>query len=310
MSELRQALKEYLRQRRALGFQLRDTATALRKFVDFLGQEGATSITVELALRWARQPKTVQPAQWANRLGMVRRFAEYRSAQDPRTEIPAQRLLPYRYRRITPYPYSDEQIDQLLQAARQLPSATGLRAMTYTTFLGLLAVTGMRMGEAVKLDREDVDFSHGILTLRQTKFGKSRYLPLHTSTQQALSEYQKFRHRIYPKPQTPSFFLSEPGRRLKEGTVRATFVKLSRQIALREPAQSRGPRLHDLRHRFAVKTLTGWYRSGRHVQAQLPKLASYLGHGDIKDTYWYLTGVPELLQQAVLRLEEKVPGEP
>lgn len=310
MSALHQALDEYLGVRRALGFQLRDTETALRNFIDFLEQEGSSLITVELALRWAQQPRAAQPAQWANRLGMVRRFAEYRSLQDPWTQIPAPELLPYRYRRRAPYLYSDEEIDQLLQAARQLPSATGLRATSYTTFLGLLAVTGMRMGEAVGLDREDVDLSEGILTLRQTKFGKSRCLPLHTSTRQALGEYQAYRDRIYPKPQTPSFLLSEQGRRLNKGTLQATFVKLSRQTGLRDDTQSRGPRLHDLRHRFAVKTLMGWYRSRIDVEARLPKLASYLGHTDITDTYWYLTATPELLRQAVSRLEEKKESRP
>ena len=173
MSDLRRSLEDYLGMRRACGFELRDTGRALEKLVSFAGQQGASFLTVELALKWARQPADAQPASWAKRLGMVRGFAGYLSALDPRTEIPAKGLLPHRYRRKTPYLYSDCEVDQLREAAQKLPSATGLRAATYATFLGLLAVTGMRMGEAVHLDREDVDLAQGLLTLRQTKSGKS-----------------------------------------------------------------------------------------------------------------------------------------
>ncbi len=310
MIDLRRSLEDYLRIRRACGFELRDTGRALGKFVGFAEQQEASVLTTGLAPEWAQQPVDAQPALWAKRLGMVRGFAGYLSALDPRTEIPAKGLLPHRYRRKTPYLYSDSELDELLEAAQKLPSATGLRAATYATFLGLLAVTGMRMGEAVHLDREDVDLAQGLLTLRQTKSGKSRYVPIHLSTQQALLDYQAHRDRIYPKPQTASFFLSEPGRRLREGTVRETFVKLSCQVGLRDPSQSQGPRLHDLRHRFAVRTLVSWYRSGIDVEAQLPKLTTYLGHTHVNDTYWYLTAVPELLEWATFRLEPDPPAEP
>ena len=303
MSALRQALEDYLAGRRALGFELRSAGAALHKFVSFAEQEGAEVITTDLALRWAQLPADVQPCQWANRLGMVRRFAQYRHAADPRTEIPAQDLLPYQYRRRSPHIYSDEEIEQLLQGARKLSSKTGLRAATYATFLGLLAVTGMRMGEALSLDREDVDREQGVLTLRRTKFGKSRYVPLHPSTQQVLQDYEALRDRIHPKPKTSSFFLSEQGRRPSESSVRGTFLLLSRRIGLRGPNDKDGPRLHDLRHRFAVQTLLSWYRAGVDVERNLPKLATYLGHSHIHYTYWYLTAVPELLRWATFRLE-------
>ncbi len=304
MSELRPVLKDYLATRRALGFELRQADAVLHRFVMFAEQEGAEFITRDLALRWARQPATAKPAWWARRLGIVRRFAEYRSATDPRTEIPPQGLIPHSYRRKSPYIYSDQDIEQLLQAARQLPSATGLRAATYSTLLGLLTVTGMRMSEAIHLDREDVEMVSGILILRRTKFGKSRLVPLHGSTQKALRDYQALREGLFPRPKTTSFLVSEHGHRLAKTTVRDTFVALSRQTGLRGPEDRQGPRLHDLRHRFAVRTLLNWYRSGVDVEPRLPKLATYLGHTHISYTYWYLTAVPELLQWASLRREQ------
>lgn len=303
MSPLRQALEDYLAVRRGLGFELRAAGAALDNFVSFAEQEGADVITTDLALRWAQMPADVQPCQWGNRLGMLRRFAQYRQAADPRTQIPPQELLPYQYRRRPPYIYSDEEIEQLLQAARQLPSNTGLRPAMYATLLGLLAVTGMRLGEVLSLEREDLDRKQGVLTLRRTKFGKSRYVPLHPSTQQALRGYEALRDRIHPKPRTPSFFLSEQGRRPSENAVRGTFLQISRRIGLRGPTDRDGPRLHDLRHRFAVRTLLSWYRAGVDVERNLPKLAAYLGHSHIHYTYWYLTAVPELLGWATSRLE-------
>ncbi len=306
MSPLRTSLEEYLTLRKAAGFALRDTATALNGFVTFAEQQGAEIISTQLALRWAQQPVNVQPAWKARRLDMVRLFATYLSAQEPRTEIPPPGLLPRRYRRRQPYLYSDEEVDHLLQAARELPSPTGLRAWTYATFLGLLAVTGMRMAEAVNLDREDVEAQHGWLRLRHTKLHRERYVPIHPTTQDALLDYQKYRYRIYPRASTSSFFLAEHGSRLKKETVRDTFVKLSRQIGLRGLGQSHGPRLQDLRHRFAVRTMIRWYRAGADVEAQLPKLSTYLGHASVRSTYWYLTAVPELLQLAAARRWENL----
>lgn len=303
MSRLQEALNEYLEMRRALGYRLRLAGSLLRQFVRFAEAEGAAFITVDLALRWARLPSQAHPAHWANRLGMVRRFAQYCSATESRTEIPAPQLLTGSYPRRQPYLYNDEEVDQLLQAARRLPSPTGLRAATYETYLGLLAVTGMRMSEAIQLDREDVDLSLGVVHVRQAKLGKSRVLPIHPSTREALGRYQALRDRLCPELQTSSFLLAETGARLGEFSVRATFIKLSHQVGLRGPGDRQGPRLHDFRHRFAVRTLLSWYRSGVDAERCLPRLATYLGHVHVQDTYWYLTAVPELLHWASLRLE-------
>jgi integrase/recombinase XerD len=303
MSRLDAALNEYLAIRRGLGFQLREVAGCLRNFVAFLKAEGASHITRELALRWATQPSEAQPSTWAWRLGMVRRFAAWHSAMEPRTEIPAAGLLPHRYQRIKPHIYSDQEIKKLLHRAAQLASPKGLRAHTYNTLFGLLAVSGMRVSEAVNLDRSDVDLGHGILTIRRTKFGKSRHVPVHPSTADALKHYADRRDGILPKP-TAAFFVSERGSRITDCMARYTFARLSQQLGLRSIAKShgRGPRLHDMRHRFAACTLIHWYRAGLEVERELPKLATYLGHVHINETYWYLEAVPELLQLATDRL--------
>lgn len=310
MNDLRKALEEYLAVRRALGFKLASAGSLLPDFLSSLEQQGAFHITTELALRWARQPANVQSARWARRLGFVRGFAQYRAATDPRTEIPPQGLLPDRYARKPPYIYSHREIVRLIETARRLPSATGLRPWTYSTLLGLLAVTGVRISEPIALDREDVDLTRGVLTIRRTKFGKSRLVPIHPSAQRALLSYARRRDRIHRRPKTPSFFVSDRGTRLTQWTVRRTFVRLSRQVGLRGSADRFGPRLHDLRHRFAVQTLLGWYRAGADVERHLPELATYLGHRHVTDTYWYLSATPELLRLAAMRLEPTQGGLP
>jgi integrase len=303
MTPLAKAVKDYLTLRRALGFKLRLTAGMLRDFAAFLDREGSAHITTALALRWAKQPVGVQPAQWANRLGVVRRFAQFMSASDSRTEIPPPGLLPYRYQRTPPYIYSDVEIRRLLRAATRIRAATGLRAASYATLIGLLSVTGLRINEALGLDDADVDLTQGVLTIRRTKFDKSRLVPLHPSTTRALHRYVRARDRLCPGRPNDAFFIGEQGRRLTEWTVRKTFNQLSRQTGLRGPTDHRGPRLHDLRHRLAVNTLIGWYRRGVDVEGRLPVLSTYLGHGHVTDTYWYLTAVPELLRLAAERLE-------
>jgi len=308
MSELREALEEYLALRHSLGFELRLPTRALRNFVTFVEDEGASRITTDLALDWAKQPVQAQPSTWSWRLGMVRRFAVWLSAEDPCTEVPPEGLLPHRYRRKPPYNYSDDEIERLIQAASELPSPRGLRALTYSTLFGLLAVTGMRVSEAVNLDQPDVNLEEGFLSIRRAKFGKSRLVPVHTSTVDALEGYAKARDRIFPAPAAGAVFVSERGTRITDCNARYTFAKLSRQIGLRPPAQGqrhgRGPRLHDMRHRFAVRTLIHWYRAGLDVECEIPKLATYLGHVHVNDTYWYLEAVPELLLLATERLEQ------
>jgi integrase/recombinase XerD len=305
MISLRKATKDYLTMRRSLGFKLRDMGHNLGHFVSFMEQQRASIITTELALRWAQQPQDVQPAQWAARLSFVRSFARYWSATDPRTEIPPMGLLPYRTKRATPYIYSNDEIQQLLEAARNLPPSTGLRPWTYHNLFGLMAVTGMRISEVIRLNLTDVDLKQELLTVRLTKFSKSRLIPLHPSTVKKLKLYLHRRDQLYPRSPTARFFLSNQGAPLTDYIVRWTFVKLSRQIGLRKVGNGFGPRLHDLRHRFAVTTLLHWYRTGVDVEQRLPVLSTYLGHAHVTDTYWYLSAIPELLALVKDRLEKR-----
>jgi len=303
MSKLQTVLDEYLAVRRALGYKLRDTRLLLHQFVKFAEQSGTAYIRTDLALKWATEPAHAQRTWWAARLGVVRRFAQYCSSHDPRTQVPSSGLLPYPYRRVPPYIYRDREIRRLLKAARQLPSTVGLRPHTYTTLFGLYAIAGLRTSEPLRLDRDDVDLVDGVLTIRDTKFGKSRYVPVHLSTQRVLQGYARRRDRLCPHPNSPSFFLSDQGRRLRDDIVRWTFVRLSRQVGLRNADDSRGPRIHDLRHRLAITTLTRWHRRGVDVERHLPELCTYLGHAHITDTQWYLTATPQLLRQVLQRVE-------
>ena len=313
MSTLRQAAEQYLQLRRDLGCKLRETGRLLEDFVAFAERKGAPHVTTDLALHWAQQPAGVQPATWASRLRIVRRFALWLSAADRRTEVPLAGLLPGRYVRRRPYIYSDAEIKDLVRAAGQLASAAGLRGRTYATLFGLVAVTGMRISEVVALDREDVDLDEGILRIRRTKFGKSRLVAVHDSTRQVLAEYARERDRIVRRPAAPAFFLSEGGDRVTACAARDNFAKVSREVGLRAPTagrHGRGPRLHDMRHRFAVCTLLRWYRAGIDVEREIPKLATYLGHVHVNETYWYVEAVPELLELAARRLERPEEVEP
>lgn len=244
MSNLREQFEEYLEIRRSLGFKLQTPAGRLRTFVALMEGEGASRITTELALRWATSPRDVQLATWSDRLATVRRFAIWLSAMAPGTEIPPAGLLPHRYHRKPPYIYSDDEIERLVRVAGDLPSSNGLRAHTYTTLFGLLAVTGMRVSEAVALDRKDLDLPNGAITIRQAKFGKSRIVMVHSSTADALDEYAKMRDALLPVLMTQAYFVSEGGVRITGGAARYTFAKVSREIGLRKPIKGCGACAH------------------------------------------------------------------
>jgi integrase/recombinase XerD len=289
-------------------FKLVKHEAGLEEFASFLERKRSTHITSELALEWATLPAHHQPCQWTARLTIVRGFARYWSAVDPVTEVPPLGLLPYRPTRARPYFYSDQEIQQLLKAAKARPSCDPLRPWTYHCFFGLLAVTGLRLSEAVNLHADDLDWSGGILTIRGAKFGKSRLVPLHASTCKVLAEYAKRRDRRFGPRAEAHFFVNKNGNRLDKGEIHRMFYILSRQIGLRAAGGGRGPRLHDFRHRFALETLLRWYRNGEDPQRRLPILSTYLGHAHVTDTYWYLTGTPELLGAAGKRLEKRWEG--
>jgi integrase len=308
MKTLRQAVGDYLALRRSLGFKLKEHERCLREFLSFLRKKRSARLSIRLALQFATRPQHQQPAQWAARLRVVRGFARYRSGEDPHTEIPPLGLLPYRARRARPYLYSAEEIRELLNAAQHLRSTSTLKPWTYYCLFGLLATTGMRISEALNLQVKDVDWFEGILTIHGTKFGKSRWVPLHPSTRKVLSAYAERRDCLLGKKPVSHFFVSSRGTRLDGGDVRRTFYQLSRQIGLRGVSASHGPRLHDFRHRFAVQTLLRWYRKGTDVERRLPVLSTYLGHAHVTDTYWYLTSTPELMGAAGKRMEERWGG--
>jgi integrase len=305
-------LAEYLTVRRAFGAQLREPAMRLGHFVAFIESEGAKFITTPLALRWACQPEWAQRATWARRLSMVRRFAAWLSAFDPRTEIPPRRLLDGRRRRRKPHIFTDPEIAQLMGSLAGLPSPTGLRALTQVTLIGLLAATGLRPGEALALDIDEVDLKDGVLAIRQTKFGKSRFVPVERSTLAALTRYAERRDGLRPRRQTDAFLVSERGTRLQGCAARRTFASALHANGLRPPAEGgrigRGPRLQDLRQTFATRRLIDWYRAGLDVEREMPKLAEYLGHVNVGHTYWYIEAVPELLQLSTERLTARQRG--
>ncbi len=302
MTALRQALDQYLATRRALGFKLRGYGSRLSDFVAYVDQVGAATITSELALAWATKPQNVHPYTWSVRLAMVSGFARYLNTLDPACEVPLADLLTHRRRpRPEPYLYSDAEVMAILDACSRL--SPSLRAATYRTLFGLLAVSGLRVGEAIHLDRDDVDLERGLLVVWQGKFRKAREVPLHPSTVEALQAYRKRRDELRRRRKQQSFFISTVGTRLCESAVRSTFAQLLQWLHLEPKTPSCRPRIHSLRHTFAVATLLGWYRTGDDVMAKVPLLSTYLGHVGPVATYWYLQATPDLLAQTVSRLE-------
>lgn len=299
MSPLEQALSDYLRLRQGLGHQMADAARLLPSLVAFLQQHELPTLTIEAALKWCQQPTlaggvTVAP----RRMTAARGFARYLAGIDPATEIPAAGLVPLRHQRPTPFLYSDTDISALLAAARALtPNSRGL---TYYTLLGLLAATGMRIGEAITLDLSDVDHEQAVLLIRESKFGKSRLVPLQPSTMTVLEEYLAARSGFCRFRRERSLFVGRTSRRLIYQVVGSTFRQLLVDTGVGADAPRR-PRLHDIRHRFAIVTLLGWYRSDEPVQPKLPVLSTYLGHREPASTYWYLSAAPELLMLAAAR---------
>jgi integrase len=295
MSHLGKPVKRYLEIRRALGFKLRHESWLLPDFVRYLKAHHTPFITVPLALDWARQPSNGQPAEWAKRLSMVRGFARHLQAEDPRHQVPPVDLIRRQVRRAVPVLFTASEIAALLRAARRIRSR--LSAATHETLWGLLAATGMRVGEAIRLDRDDVDWQQQLLVVRHSKFDKSREVVLDPSVVTALRRYAQRRDQCCPRPRSLGFFVSWRGTRLIYNNVHHTFRLISQRAGIRSG------RPHDLRHSFAVATLLRWYRHGVDVDAWMPRLSTYLGHAAPESTYWYLTAAPELMAIARRKLE-------
>jgi len=305
MTTLSGHVEYYLRLRRALGFKLERAGELLPQLVAYLEAEGATTVTSELAIAWARLPERARPNHWAQRLAVARGFARYLQTLDPTTQVPPSGVFPTRRHRPTPYLWSAADIAGLLDAAGTLRHP--LRAATHQTLFGLLAVSGMRLGEAIGLDRDDVDFDTGVITIRQAKFERTRLVPLHPTTTQALRCYAAERYRLCPQPRSRAFFLTSVGTSLTRSAVDKTMRQLTIASGIRTTTVH--PRVHDLRHRFAVDTLIGWYHNGVDIDAHVAELSTYLGHVAPADTYWYLSAVPELMELAAQRLDQRF-GDP
>jgi len=308
MSALARSAEDYLAMRRGVGYMLAQEGRMLADFVGYLTDRGIAHVTVEAALGWATAPTHASPTWWAKRLAVVRGFAVYLQTVDEDTEVPPKGLLPGRTSRTTPYLFSPAEITALMGAAGRLPSP--LRAATFEALIGLMAVTGLRTGEAMALDRADVDLADGVLMIWRSKLGKSRQVPLHHSAAAALTRYTARRDELCPHPTTSSFLLSGAGTRLNHTNVSTTFVGLLDDAGIATPPGRPRPRLYDLRHSFAVATLIDWHADGADVQARLPVLSTWMGHVRPSSTYWYLHAAPELFAVTAARLERYLGEQP
>lgn len=297
-------LDHYLSVRRSLGYDLRTDERILRRFARFAEEEGALRIDTALVLRWDASLPDVGTSTRSARFGKVRLFVQWLSGIDPAHDVPPRGLLPDRYVRQRPYIYSDAEIASIIAAAKALPSIYGLRALTCSTLFGLIAVTGLRISEALALDDDDLDAGDAVLCVRRGKLGRERLLPLDPSVVTRLSAYAAERDRLLGTA-APALFVTEKGTRLTDCCARYNFAQVCQQIGLRADQRygrhGRGPRIHDLRHSFAVRTMIGWYRTGKDPAREMIRLTTYLGHTDPSHTFWYLEAVPELLDLAMTR---------
>jgi integrase len=295
----------YVQWKRDLGFSLHGTAQELLRFARFaddVGHQGP--LTTAIMLRWAQ---TAVNASWlyrARRLETVRTLARFEASFEPLTEIPQRNTLGHAHCRVQPFIFSEAEIEYLIEAAGRLTPLGGLRPRTYQTMIGLMASTGLRLCEALKLQREDFDPGARRLIIRETKFNKSRIVPLDDSVTNALANYADFRDTYAVRARTDRFLVSEQGREMKSSVVHYTFQKIRDCVALHGSSNSRKPRLYDLRHTFACRVIERWYKEGADVNQHLPFLSTYLGHVKPNDTYWYLSGIPELMEMAVIRFSD------
>ena len=299
-----QHVKSYLALRRAFGFQLVIAGEQLQDFARFADRTApGKPLTLELALRWAHSSPTGKQTSAARRLLILRPFIRYLRTIEPQTEIPPHRILGPAQHRYVPHIYTDQEIAALLEVSSRLRPRGGLRALSVGTYLRLLLCTGMRPPEPLRLTRTDADFQSSTLTVRQTKFSKSRIVVLHPTATLALEEYARLRdgHTKYPK--SPSLFLSDDGSAFTHKKALGAFKYLRRQLGWVPQPGRRLPRLYDMRHTFVCRRLLTWYRDGVDVHVAMPALSTYLGHVKVTDTYWYVTGIPELMNIVSRRFE-------
>jgi integrase/recombinase XerD len=311
MTPLTVHLQHYIAIRRSLGYDQSFAERVLRRFAEFADGEGADYITADLFLRWKKHYGSADNNTWAKRLSMVRVFASWLQGTDPRTEVPPHGLIRGKQQRARPFIYTDDQIANIVTEAARLPSSYGLRGWTCSTLFGLIAVTGLRVSEALGLDDEDVDLDQAVLNVRRGKNRKCRTVPVSESTAARLAAYRAERKRILGGSQT-AFFLFESGTRPTDCGARYNFAQVCQRIGLRKRQafcrHGRGPRIHDLRHTFVVRTILDWYQRGLDPDREMLKLSTYLGHSKPEFTYWYIEAIPELLQLACERAERNLSG--
>lgn len=299
-------LQCYLEIRRNLGYDLRTSERLLKRFVSFLEMRNETHITTKMFLQWKQLFGKASKSTWAKRLGVVRLFASWLNCLDPQHEVPPQSLIPFCSKRKSPYIYTDAEIKEIIVAAGNLPSRNGFREITFPAFFGLVAVTGLRISEAISLNDKDVDLQEGIIIVHNGKNGNNRILPITECTRDYLKEYVRKRNRLLGKTPEP-FFVSDNCNRLNDCSVRYNFAVISQMIGMRARQKYNkhglGPRIHDLRHTFAVNVMMNWYKEGKDIDREILKLITYLGHTKPANTYWYIEAVPELLALASHRVE-------
>ena len=306
MRDVQALLRDYLTMRRALGFKMQKYEETLKEFVSFFKKSNAKYLTTDFALKWAQKPTEVNPAWWTERLSMLRGFAAYWKIYDSRAEVPPHKILTTIYKRPSPHIYSNDEVCKILNTASQFFPERLLFKHTYSTLFAMLWATGLRVGEARALNREDVDLSIGVIKIRETKFTKSRLIPIHATTRKALQKYATMRDKVFIKLSTPAFFVSDHtsnGTRLGKHTTQATFRKVLHKGGIRHISSKKGPRIHDMRHTFTVNTLIKIYKNGTDINRKIYALSVYLGHQSISSTYWYFSAVPELMRLAMKRVE-------
>jgi integrase/recombinase XerD len=301
MSALSGHVADYLRLRRALGYKLERDGHLLPQLVAYMEAAGSATLTTDLAICWARLPATARPNHWAARLTVARGFARYLQTIEPATEVPPDAVFPARKHRPAPYLWSPQDVGRLLEGARALRPR--LRAASHETLFGLLAVSGMRVGEALALDRGDVAFDTGVITIRHAKFDRPRLVPLHATTTAALHDYAAERDKLCTAPASTAFFVSSVGTRLNRGGVAKALRRITTAMGLRTATVH--PTAHQLRHSFAVRTLIDWHACGVRIDDHIATLSAYLGHVSPTDTYWYLSASPELMALAAERLDAR-----
>ena len=295
-------VSQYIQFKRSCGYKFETQGKELilfAKYAELTGHKGP--MTLELAVRWAKLPENADRRYWAARYGHVRRFSQYISLFHSDTEILPKGLLGKSKRRIPPHIYSEGEIEALLKAASNLSPKNGLTPRTYVTLFGLLLSTGLRISEALNLSCETVDLKTGILTIKDTKFKKSRLVPVHPSTLEALRRYMDFKQSYHLKVRSKMVFLNENGTPVNYYGVLYVFIKLSKKLGLRNAGKK--PKIHSMRHSFAARRMLMWYQEGADLDAKILTLSTYLGHVEIRDTYWYLSAVPELLAIVSERFE-------